>query len=134
MTIIIGPETWVLCITITSLNSFLMNVLLQYYSCLKNSWEENEWYRPKCVRYGGSLFSIVGMSLNAIVVVQVFNAKIVNLKSFFLSYEKCLPFEMEKFFPSANGKNFCHFKVKSVTLFSIWLRYWTYKMVLGSNW
>ena len=49
-----------------------------------------------------------------------------NQKRFYLSYEKCLPFEMAKFFPSANGKNFCHFKVKSVIIFSIWIVNGTY--------
>ena len=37
-----------------------------------------------------------------------------NLKRFFLSNEKCLPFEITKFFPFANSKNFCHFKMISI--------------------
>ena len=48
------------------------------------------------------------------------------MKRFFLSYEKCLPFEMAKIFPSADGKKFYHFKVKSVTFFSIWVVNGTY--------
>ena len=45
------------------------------------------------------------------------------LKRFYLSYEKCLPFEMAKFFPSANGKNFGS-KCKI---------FWTFQAQIGSK-
>ena len=63
-----------------------------------------------------------------------------NQKRFFLSYEKCLPFEMAKIFPSANGKNFCHFKLWSVILFSIYVVNWAFchlfsvKLIVNIAW
>ena len=51
--------------------------------------------------------------------VSHFHMQYQDMKRFFLSYEKGFPFEMAKFFPSADGKNFCHFIMKSVIPFSI---------------
>ena len=63
---------------------------------------------------------------NAILRVSSYQQQEMELKRFFLSYQKCLPFEMAKILRSADGKNFCHFKVKSVIQFAIWVANWAY--------